>query len=329
MNHATFIQKLQQTRMLLPPLTGYTDYPYRVILASFQPGFLMAEMVHSSAVVRRNKRTMLMLRLVEGPHANGVQLLGRNPEEMASAAKMLVDYGFDFIDVNMGCTSKKVVRRGEGVALMRDEDRAARLVSSIVRAVDVPVTVKMRRGPSPSLLTYLAVSKRLQQEDVAAVTIHGRTGDHKFSPPVDLACVREAVAALHIPVVANGGISSGAIASQVLSETGCAGVMPGRYLIGNPWLVRELSCAVQDCSFVPPSFEERKAVCQRHFELLTDCYGPRGAAVRMRGIFSHYFPSIQGRAAFNRDVHLMGYTSFHRLVTSLEDVPWGSGEELG
>ena len=322
MNQATFVQTLQQTHLLLPPLTGYTDYPYRVILASFQPRFITTEMVHSSAVVRRNKRTMQMLQQVDGSHANGVQLLGRNPEEMVAAAQFLVSEGFDFLDVNMGCTSPKVTRRGEGVALMRDEEHAARLISTLVNAVDVPVTVKVRLGPTPSLRNYLSLALRLQDAGVTAVTIHGRTGDHKFSPLIDQSCITEAVAALHVPVIANGGISSGGIANAVLRQTMCAAVMPGRYLIGNPWLVDEIQSEIQGTPYQPPTFEERKDVCHRHFELLTSYYGRHGAAIRMRGIFSHYFPFIQNRAAFNRDVHLMGYAEFQHLLQTLDDSPW-------
>lgn len=328
MNQARFVHALQKTRCVLPPLTGYTDYPYRVVLASFQPGFLTTEMVHSSAVVRRNARTMLMLKRVEGPQVNGVQLLGRDPEEMTMAAQFLVSEGFDFIDVNMGCTSPKVTRRGEGVALMRDEEHAARLVSTLVHAVDIPVTVKLRLGPSPSLMNYLSLSQRLQKAGVAAITIHGRTGDHKSSPTVSQTCVQEAVEALDVPVVANGGISSGEIASAVLRQTGCAAVMPGRYLIGNPWLVGEIHSAIHGSPYQPPSFEERKEVCRRHFELLTGCYGRYGAAIRMRGIFTHYFPFIRNRAAFNRDAHLMGYAEFERLLQTLDDSPWVSPRDI-
>ncbi len=329
MNQATFVQTLQQTHVLLPPLTGYTDYPYRVVLASFHPGFLTTEMVHSSAVVRRNARTMLMLKRVEGPQANGVQVLGRNPEEMVAAAKFIVSEGFDFLDVNMGCTSRKVTRRGEGVALMRDEEHAARLISALVNAVDVPVTAKIRLGPTPSKQNYLSLCRRLQDAGVTAITIHGRTGDHKFAPLTNQSYITEAVADLQVPVIANGGISSGGIACTILHQTRCAAVMPGRYLIGNPWLVGEIHSAIQETPYQPPSFEERKEVCRRHFELLTSCYGCHGAAIRMRGIFSHYFPFIRNRAAFNRDVHLMEYAEFQRLLQTLDDSPWISTRETG
>ena len=322
MDRARFVTTLEKTRCLLPPMTGYTDYPYRVILASFEPGFLMTEMVHSSAVVRHNPRTMMMIKKVDGPQMNGVQLLGRNPIEMAQASQQLVAQGFEYIDINMGCTSKKVTRRGEGVALMRDEDRAVSLVSKIVGAVDVPVTVKLRLGPSPSMMNYLSLCRRLQDAGVAAVTLHSRTGDHKFSSKLNPACIQETVAALDIPVIANGGIASGAVAAKVLEQTGCAGVMPGRYLIGNPWLVREIQSTVRGVPFSPPSFEERRAVCQRHLELLTEIYGVYGASVKMRSIFSHYFPSVSNRAAFHREVHLMNFPNFVRVLKEIEDGPW-------
>jgi tRNA-dihydrouridine synthase B len=322
MDQARFVQTLRQARYMLPPLTGYTDYPYRVILSGFRPAFMTTEMVHVSAIVRRNARTMQMLRMVEGPQANGVQILGRKKDDMVAAARFLEDQGFDFIDVNMGCTTPKVARRGEGVALMKDEDVASDLVASLVQAVGVPVTVKLRLGSSSSRRNYLSLALRLQEVGVTAVTIHGRTGEHKSSPCVDRSCIAQAVRVLSIPVVANGGVSCGAVARAMLRETGCAGVMPGRFLIGNPWLVAELQAAVDEKEFVVPGFAERVAVCRRHFELLHEMYGERTAGVRMRTLFSHYFPKIEGRAAFNRDVRLLGYNGFRRLLETIEDAPW-------
>jgi tRNA-dihydrouridine synthase B len=329
MDHARFVQTLRKARCMLPPLTGYTDYPYRVVLSRFSPAFLTTEMVHASAVVRRNARTMQMLRQVEGSHANGVQLLGRKSQDMVEAAKFLDGQGFDYIDINMGCTVPKVIRRGEGVALMKDEEFAASLLASLVQAVDIPVTVKLRLGPSLSSQNYLSLARRLQETGVAAVTIHGRTGEHKSSPSVDREGIALAVGSLSVPVIANGGISSGIVGSLVLRETGCAGVMPGRFLIGNPWLVADLQAAVAGKEFVAPVFEERVEVCRLHFDLLVESYGARTAAVRMRSLFSHYFPAVRGRAAFNRDVRLMGYGDFRRLLETIEDVSWDSQPGAG
>jgi len=324
MTDARFLQTLQKTRCILPPLTGYTDYPYRVILSSFHPGFITTEMVHTSPVVRRNRRTMQMLRRTDGGHLNGAQLLGRDPPEMVAAAKLLVNEGFDFIDVNMGCTSPKVTRRGEGVALMLDEQHAANLVSALVQTIDVPVTVKIRLGPTPTLQNYLSLALRLQEAGATAITIHGRTGDHKTSPSVNHSCIAQAVSALSIPVIANGGVSSGKVARAVVKKTGCAGIMPGRFLIGNPWLVQEIQAALEGNLYHPPGFEERRDVCRQHFGHLTEMYGPWGAAIRLRSIFSHYFPKIKNRAAFNKDVHLMDYSQFLHLLDAIEDSPWES-----
>ncbi len=324
MTNARFLQTLQKTRCILPPLTGYTDYPYRVILSSFHPGFITTEMVHTSAVVRHNKRTMQMLRRTDGGHLNGAQLLGRDPQEMIAAAKILVNEGFEFIDINMGCTAPKVTRRGEGVALMLNEQHAANLVSALVQAVDVPVTTKIRLGPTPALQNYLPLCLRLQEAGATAITIHGRTGDHKTSPSVNHPCIAQAVSALSIPVIANGGVSSGEIARAVINKTGCAGIMPGRFLIGNPWLIPEIQATIDHTAYHPPSFEERRTICRQHFDYLTDMYTPWGAAIRMRSIFSHYFPQIKNRAAFNKDVHLMDYTQFLHLLDAIEDSPWES-----
>jgi tRNA-dihydrouridine synthase B len=139
MKSSHFIKILREKQLLLPPLSGYTDYPYRVILADFNPPFIITEMANARAIVQKNRRTMQILKIAEGKQYNGVQLIGSNAEYMRKAAEIVEDLGFDYLDINMGCTARKVASRGEGVSLMKNEMRACEIVTAVTDAVDFPV----------------------------------------------------------------------------------------------------------------------------------------------------------------------------------------------
>ncbi len=287
---------------MLPPLTGFTDYPYRVILADFNPPFLTTEMVNAGALLHQNPRTLQMIKRVSRPLVQGVQLLGKDPTSMAKAAKMVVDLGFDYVDINMGCTIKKVTSRGEGVALMNDEQRACDVVKAVSNAVDLPVTVKLRIGSSKKAITASALSQKLVAAGAVALTIHGRTGEKKFSSSIDLSTISDVVQRVSVPVIANGGIFTGKDAKIVLNQTGAAAVMPGRGLMGNPWLVSEICCAFSGEEFPLPTLKEKKKICTKHAKELCDHYGERRGILHMRKILPKYFPSTLYLKELKHDV---------------------------
>jgi tRNA-dihydrouridine synthase B len=186
MKKSLFIKILREKKLLLPPLSGYTDYPFRVILADFKPPFITTEMANARAIMQRNRRTMQILKIAEGNQFNGVQLIGSVPEYMAKAATIVSDLGFDYIDINMGCTARKVACRGEGISLMKHEARACEIVAAITDTVDVPVTCKLRLGPSKHSLNVVSLSQKLVDAGAVALSIHGRSGEKKFGLPIDL-----------------------------------------------------------------------------------------------------------------------------------------------
>ncbi len=303
MASSRFIAVLKQSRLLLPPLSGYTDYPYRMILARFNPPTIMTEMANARAVVSNNRRTQEILKIVDGKHQNGVQLVGSDPEYMRKAAIVAQDLGFDYIDINMGCTVRRVASRGEGVSLMKQEARACTIVSAVVSTVSLPVTCKLRLGTTRQHINVLSLSKHLVDAGAVAITIHGRTGEKKFGVPVDFTAVKETVEQLPVPVVANGGICSGTDALRVLRSTGAAAIMPGRALIGNPWLITEIHQTFAREAFISPGLTEKKNVCLDHLQLLIDFYGERSAVHKMRSIVPHYFSSCVFLKQLKRDVH--------------------------
>jgi len=297
-----FVHVLREKQLLLPPISGYTDFPYRTILARFHPPFIITEMANGRAILQGNRKTRDILTIVEGNHYNGVQLVGSDPLIMTKAARMVTDLGFDYIDLNMGCTARKVVTKGEGVSLMKDETRACTLVSKITAAVDVPLTCKLRIGVSSRAPNVVSLSKKLVDTGACALTIHGRSGEKNFGTPIDLHHIHEVAAHLPAPVITNGGIFSGDDALHALQQTGAAAVMPGRGLIGNPWIINEIFAAFSNNAYKPPSLQDKKEVCREHLRLLCDFYGERTGVLRMRRILPEYFVTCGFLKDLKRDV---------------------------
>ncbi len=291
MKPSLFIKILRKKRLLLPPLSGYTDYPYRVILASFHPPFLTTEMANARAILQKNRRAMQILKIAEGDQFNGVQLIGSIPEYMQKAAEVVRDLGFDYIDINMGCTARKIALRGEGVGLMKQEQRAYEIVKAVSDTVDLPVTCKLRLGPSKHSLNVLSFSQKLVDAGAVALTIHGRSGEKKFGVPLDLDLIQNVVATLSVPVITNGGVSTGVEALGVIQRTSAAAVMPGRGLLGNPWLIPEILSSFSHQQYTPPSLQQKKDVCRTHLTLLEKFYGEQRTILRMRSILPYYFSS--------------------------------------
>jgi tRNA-dihydrouridine synthase B len=318
MKPALFVKILREKKLLLPPLSGYTDYPFRVILAGFHPPFIMTEMANARAIVQGNRRTSQILKIAQGPQYNGVQLVGSIPEYMGKAAQIVETLGFDYIDINMGCTARKVTCRGEGISLMKQETLAGEIVATVTSSVDVPVTCKLRLGTSKSSLNVLSLSQKVVDAGAVAVTIHGRSGEKKFGVPVNFSAIKEVATMLSVPVIANGGICTGRDAQQVLQMTGASAVMPGRGLLGNPWIIPEILAAWSGTAFTPPTLQERKEVCAWHLELLGEFYGERRGVLKMRSILPHYFSSCSYVKDLKGDVQQV--SSVKQVINLLERI---------
>ena len=286
MNSSKFVKHLKKNKFILPPLSGYTDYPYRCILAKFSPPFIITEMVSAQAVIHKNPRTIEILKKVQGSHYNGVQLFGSDPKVMGKAAEIVESMGFDYIDINMGCTIRKVSSTGAGISLMKKEDIACLITSSIVNSVNIPVTCKLRLGPTKNNLNVVCLSKKLQDSGATAIIIHGRTGEKKFGLPLNLNLIKEVVEEISIPVVANGGIFTGEDTQKMIQKTNAAAVMPGRGLIGNPWLISEIYHTFTNSSFDQPTLNVKKEICQEHLQNLCDFHGERNGVLKMRKILT-------------------------------------------
>jgi tRNA-dihydrouridine synthase B len=316
-----FVDRLKESRLLLPPLADYTDYPYRRILAEFDPPFMCTEMISPEALVRENQRTMEMVKMVEGNHLNGVQLVGSDVESMRNGAIMVEAMGYDYIDINMGCTVKTITRTGAGLALMSEEDRAVSVTSAVVDAVDIPVTCKMRMGLTLETKNAESLSRKLVNEGISAITIHGRTGEKKFGLAVDLDGIKKVVDSIDVPVIANGGINSGDEAVNLLDATRATAVMPGRGLIGNPWLVNGIRSSLNGTKSPSPGLDEKKEVVMRHLSYLCDFYGERTGVILMRRLLGKYFSGCRNAGQLKLDGQKTGTIKVvEALVERITDV---------
>jgi len=286
---SNFVKQLQEYKLLLPPMAGYTDYPYRRILALFEPPFICTEMLSPHAILQENHRTMGMLQRTEGKHLCGAQLVGEELKAMGDAASFIEDLGYEYVDINMGCTVKTITGTGAGVSLMKDEVKTVKLASAVIEAVNIPVTCKIRLGPSKGNRNAVSLSRGLEDVGVTAITVHGRTGERKFGLPVNYDGIRDVVDACNIPVIANGGIYTGSDAVDMFKSTGADAVMPGRGLIGNPWLVKEILSASRGIQYNSPSLEERKRICLLHVRYLCEFYGKPNGVIMMKRILPKYF----------------------------------------
>ena len=288
-----FLKQLKNYKFILPPLSGYTDFPYREILSIFKPPFTCTEMIKSRALFENNKKTIKMLLKEKGNHLKGVQLLGNNPSLMKEAAIKIEKMRFDYIDINMGCIVKKVASKGEGISLMKDENLASEICKAVSSSVNLPVTAKVRISPGKIKIDFLSFAKKLEESGIAAITIHGRSGEKKFEANVNYEIIKASAELLNIPVIANGGIFSGSDALKVLEYTKVQAVMPGRALLGNPWIIEELKAAFQGKQFTPPKLNDKKEIFLMHYNNMKNFYGQKSSLFKIRKILPWYFSNIK------------------------------------
>lgn len=280
------------------PMAGFTDKAYRILAKRAGCGFVFTEMVSSEAIIYNNARTFALFDLGGETWPVAVQIFGSEPEKMADAARVVVEHGADAVDINMGCPTPKIVKNGEGSALMRDLPRAAAIIRAVREAVSVPVTVKMRKGWSAEEVTAPELAALAEENGADAVTVHGRTRDQFYSGRADWEIIRRVKEAVRIPVIGNGDIWSPGDARRMLEETGCDGVMIGRGSLGNPWIFsRTVHYLATGELLPPPGPAERLDIALQHFDLAVSLKGPELAVPQMRKHLAWYLKGLPGAAA--------------------------------
>jgi len=288
--------------VIAAPMAGITNRTYRILAREAGCGLVCTEMVSDQAILYSNPRTFQMLNIAGEIRPVSVQLFGSNPATMARAAVIVEELGADIIDINMGCPTPKIVKNGEGSALMKNSALAAEIVAAVVSAVEVPVTVKMRKGWDDASVNAVKLAQLVEQAGASAVTVHGRTRMQLYSGRADwsiIGAVKEAVA---IPVIGNGDILGPQDAFRMIKETGCDGVMIGRAALGNPWLFTQIVHYLATAELLPaPDPMMKAAMALRHLDLLVEEKGEEGAVREMRKHAAWYVKGLR-EAARMRDV---------------------------
>jgi len=259
--------------LFMAPMSGITDAPFRRLVLEMGCSLVFTEMVSAEGFLRKDE---LFLKVGKEEHPLCVQLFGAEPEALARAAEKIEAMGADAIDLNMGCPAKKVIGTGAGVDLMRFPEKVEKILMQVRRAIKVPLTIKIRTGWDKERINAIEIAKMAEHCGVDAITIHPRTKVQGFAGRADWTVIRALKRAVTIPVIGNGDVTTPALAKQMLEETNCDGVMIGRGALGNPWIFSR-----GESSFLP-SIEERQGVIQRHFSLIQDHYGEKGAVREMR-----------------------------------------------
>tara|TARA_R110001599_G_scaffold192503_1_gene387917 strand:+ start:39267 stop:40268 length:1002 start_codon:yes stop_codon:yes gene_type:complete len=292
-------------RVALAPMAGVTDLPFRRLCARMGAGLVVAEMISSNPLLRNSRKTLWRSRHDGEIQPRSVQIAGNEPATMAQAAQFNVAQGAQIIDINMGCPAKKVCRKAAGSALLADEQLVKDILAAVVKAVDVPVTLKIRTGPAPSSRNGVIIARIAEDAGIAALAVHGRSRACAFRGEVEYNTIAEIVAATRFPVFANGDIDSPASAAAVIAQTGAAGVMIGRAAQGKPWLCGQIA-AYLDTGITPPapSLLEQLAIMQDHVMALHDFYGEHMGLRIARKHVSWYLQDnpdqLQHRRAFNQ-----------------------------
>ena len=298
--------------LVLGPMAGVTDWAFRTICAELGANITVTEMVSSRALVYKDQKSAALLRKNAGSLC-GAQIFGNNPEIMAEAAVMALEIsGCDFLDINMGCPMPKIANSGDGCGLMRTPELAGEIVSKVVQAVNVPVTVKCRLGWDKGSLNVIDFTKRIEDNGAAMVTVHGRTRGMLYSGVADWDYITKVKQHLTIPVIANGDIVSGETAVKCLKRTGADGIMIGRATFGDPWIFAEAKAAMAGQPIPErPALHKRVDVAVRQLELAKEDHGEKIACLEARKHFAWYLRGV---------AHSSYYKEQISSIATMEDV---------
>lgn len=304
-------------KTILAPMAGVTDLPFRQLCREMGAGLVVSEMVAADPSTWSTRKSRLRIQFGDEPAPRSVQIAGYDPQMMAEAAQFNVTQGAQIIDINMGCPAKKVCKRAAGSALLQDPALVGDILRAVVKAVDVPVTLKIRTGWDRQNRNAVTIAKIAEESGVAALAVHGRTRACRFVGEVEYDTIARVVEAVGIPVLANGDISGPEKAVSVLEHTGAAAVMIGRAAQGNPWIFQQINHYLEQGQLLaPPSIEQAGHVMTRHLQALHKFYGDVGGVRISRKHIGWYINPLPGGKDFTQEFNKLQSTEEQQMLLS-------------
>lgn len=287
----------------LAPMAGVADRAFRELCMSYGAAYVISEMVSSKGLTMQDKKSKELLFLSDAERPAGAQIFGDDPEIMANAALKAMEFSPDFIDINMGCPAPKIAGNGGGSALLKNPELIGKIVKKVVEVSPVPVTAKIRIGWDKNSINAVEIAKIIEAAGADAITVHGRTKDQMYAPPVSLDEIANVKKAVSIPVIGNGDIVDGKSAKLMLDMTGCDFLMVGRAALGNPWIFQCINAYLnKEVDFTEPTLEEKMDVMLRHIGTLCEYKGVRIGMREARKHAAWYIKGIRGAAAFRQEI---------------------------
>lgn len=287
----------------LAPMAGMADMAFRELCADYGAGYTVTEMVSSKGLTMGDKKSAMLLTLGEREGKAGAQIFGDNPEIMAEAAVKCLEFKPDIIDINMGCPAPKVAMNGGGASLMKNPRLAGEIVKAVSQAVDIPVTVKIRKGWDDNSVNAVELAEILEKNGAAAIAVHGRTRMQMYSGTVDYDIIRRVKEAVDIPVIGNGDITDVQSAAIMLEKTGCDAIMIGRGALGNPWIFQQINAYLNECRVIPePTLTEKMTVMLAHIKKIIEYKGEYTGIREARHHAGYYTKGLRGGAKFRAEM---------------------------
>lgn len=292
-----------KSHAVLAPMAGVSDRAYRELCVRFGAAYCVSEMVSSKALSFNSKKSEELMEISDLERPCGIQIFGDDPKCMADAAKHALENKPDIIDINMGCPAPKISSNGSGSALMKNPRLCGEIVRAVTAVTDIPVTVKIRKGWDDDSVNAVEVAKICESAGAAAITVHGRTRQQYYKPPVDYDIIKAVRESVSVPVIANGDIDSAERAKEVMDITGCDLVMIGRATLGNPWIFSQINAYLENpnVKIYTPDLEERLGVMIEHIGKMVEYKGEHMAMLQARKLVVGYFKGMKGAAALRNE----------------------------
>ena len=304
-------------RVFLSPMAGVTDLPFRLICKEQDCGMLYTEMVNAKALCYDDQNTKKMLKIEEEEHPVAIQIFGSDPEYMGGAAKILNSYPNEILYINMGCPAPKVVKNGDGSALLKNPELAAKVLKAVVGNSEKPVTLKIRKGWDDTCINAVEIAKIAEDCGISAIAIHGRTREQYYSGKADWDIIRQVKENVSIPVIGNGDVFEVEDAINMLNQTNCDAIMIGRGAQGNPWIFKRINHYMQTGEILPePTLEEKINTAKKHLKLAVEEHGEYVAVREMRKHIAWYLKGLRNSARVRDEINKI--ESYEEVVNKLE-----------